>query len=220
MASIGALTTFYSAQTPQITVTDTTLGIRAVNFVQRTETKISVTESGRSVRSSNSTTLWGGTLEFAVGTQSDVKVLKGFIAKARGSLNDFTVIIPGVSEHHGVDNGNPTFTVVGNTAAGATSITVNGTSAGVIAGTTWPVGMVIKFANHSKVYMVTNSNIWSSNSNKTVTIEPPLTSAIVNTEGITYDNVPFKMYAVNDIQEYAYTNQGVVSYRLDVLEAL
>lgn len=226
MANIGNLTTFYSAQTPQISVTDISppLGINAVNFSQRTQTKITQTQSGRTVRASNSTTLWGGTIQFAAATQSQAKQLKGFLSKARGPLNDFYVIIPGISEFHGVANNAPVFTVNGAFAAGSSSISVTGTAGtGPITGTYWPPGMVIRFASHDKVYMVTNAPnnlVWSSTSNKTVTIEPPLVSAITTASAIEYDNVPFKMFATNDLQEYQYTNDGLVAHRVDVQETI
>jgi len=226
MANIGNLTTFYSAQTPQISVTDISppIGITAVNFKQQTQTKITQTASGRSVRVSNATTLWGGSIEFSPMTQSQAKQMSGFLSKARGPLNDFYVVIPGASEFHGVANNAPVFTVNGAFAAGSTSISVTGTAGtGSIAGTYWPPGMVIRFASHDKVYMVTNdvnNLVWSTTSNKTVTIEPPLVSAITTTSVIEYDNVPFKVFATSDLQEYQYTNDGLVGYRIDVQETI
>jgi hypothetical protein len=224
MANIGNLTEYYIAQTPKITVANTTIGITAVNFSQKTETKITRTASGRTIRASNSTTLWGGTLEFAPDTQSQYKNIKAFLAKARGPLNEFNVVIPGVSEFNGTLKGTPTptFTVNGNISAGATTISVNATTVGAINGTRWEPGMVIRFASHTKVYMVTNTNgvLWTSNGNQNVTIEPPLVSAITTASTITYEAVPFTVIATNDLQEYSYTNNGLVGYRLDIQEVI
>jgi len=225
MANIGDLTTYYVNQTPQITVTNSpTLGITAVNFAQQTQTKITQTASGRTIRASNATTLWGGTLQFSPDTQDQYKKLKAFLSTTRGPLNEFNVVIPGVSQFNGVVNGSPTptFTVNGATAAGATTVSVNATTVGVINGTKWEPGMVIRFASHTKVYMVTNAAgvLWTSNGNQNVTIEPPLVSAITNSSVITYDAVPFTVIAINDLQEYAYTNDGLVSHRLDIQEVI
>lgn len=225
MANMGNLTTYYVNQTPQITVTNSpTLGITAVNFSQKTETKITRTASGRTVRASNSTTLWGGTLQFSPDTQHQYKKLKAFLSTTRGPLNEFNVVIPGVSEFNGVINGSPepVFTVNGAFAAGATTVSVNATTVGVINGTKWEPGMVIRFASHSKVYMVTNAAgiLWTTNGNQNVTIEPPLVSAITSTSVITYEAVPFTVIATSDLQEYAYTNNGLVAHRLDIQEVI
>ena len=224
MANIGNLTDYYVNQIPKITAVDSTVGITAVNFSQKTETKLTRTASGRTIRASNSTTLWGGILEFAPDTQHQYKKIKAFLAKTRGPLNEFNVVIPGVSEFNGTLKGSPTpvFTVNGATAAGATTVSVNATTAGVINGTRWEPGMVIRFASHTKVYMVTNSSgvLWTSNGNQSVTIEPPLVSAITNASTITYEGVPFTVIATNDLQEYSYTNNGLVGYRLDIQEVI
>ena len=224
MANIGNFSDYYANQTPKITVVDSTVGMTAVNFSQNTQTRITKTVSGRTIRGSNSTTLWGGTLQLAPDTQHQYKKIKAFLAKCRGPLNEFNVVIPGVSEFNGtlVGSPTPTFTVNGNFAAGVTTISVNATTAGVINGTRWEPGMVIRFANHTKVYMVTSANgiLWTANGNQSMTIEPPLVSAIVNTEAITYQGVPFTVIATNDLQEYSYTNNGLVGYRLDIQEVL
>ena len=36
----------------------------------------------------------------------------------------------------------------------------------------------------------------------TVTIEPPLTTALADDSVVTYDNVPFTVHLTNDIQEF------------------
>ena len=80
----------------------------------------------------------------------------------------------------------------------------------------------IKFANHDKVYMVVADQ--SDISTGTLTIEPPLTTA-VSSSNITYDNVPFTVHLTNDVQEFGAVSadkDGNVLYQfeLDVEEAL
>ena len=84
-------------------------------------------------------------------------------------------------------------------------------------------GDFIKFA-HSKVYMVVEDATSSSNAS-TVTIEPPLREALANDSSVTYDAVPFTVYLVSDVQEFATTqNDGdgnlLFSYEFDVIESL
>jgi hypothetical protein len=196
----------------------TDIGFTAVNFQQRNITKITQTASGRSVRTSNATTLWAGTLQFVPGTQAEYRPIQAFFAKARGPLNDFYVQIPGVSNFIGTD-GVSLMRVNASTAAGATSVTVN-----VYGGGTSIVkaGNVIQFANHDKVYMVV-ADVTAVSGNNTFTIEPPLVTAIPAISGgiaVTYKNVYFKVFATNELQEFQYTNNGLVAMRVDVQETI
>jgi len=193
----------------------TDIGFTAVNFQQRNITKITQTQSGRSVRVSNATTLWAGTLQFVPGTQAEYRPIQAFFAKARGPLNDFYVQIPGVSNFIGTD-GTSTMQVNAAAAAGATSITIN-----VVSGSTSIVkaGNVIQFANHDKVYMVV-TNVTANPGNNTFTIEPPLVTAVPLTTAVTYKDVYFKVFATNELQEFQYTNNGLVAMRVDVQETV
>ena len=59
----------------------------------------------------------------------------------------------------------------------------------------------------------------------TVTIEPPLRTALANDSSVTYDSVPFNVHLVSDTQEF---NSGQVDkdgnllfvYEFDVIESL
>jgi len=216
MANIGYL----NGGTSGGTFTQSDLGLTAVNFQQRTQTKITQTQSGRTVRASNSTTLWAGTLQFPPDTQFRYRGVQAFFAKARGPLNDFYVIIPGVSNFLGkLASSNVAFTVNTSASAGSTSISV-AASGSVVTGTWIPAGSVVKFASHDKVYMVTNDVYWTNASAKTMTIEPPLVSSITSSNVITHDDVPFKVFATSDLHEYQYTNNGLVAYRVDVQETI
>jgi hypothetical protein len=120
--------------------------------------------------------------------------------------------------------GNETGTVLVNGVhtAGDTTIAMDG-FAGDGAGR-FLAGDFIKFSGHDKVYMITDDATSSSNAS-TVTIEPPLVSALANNETVTYDSVPFTVYLLNDVQEFN-AGQGnssglpLFKYELDVIEAI
>ena len=76
--------------------------------------------------------------------------------------------------------------VNGNQSAGDTTIAMDG-FAGDGAGR-FKAGDLIKFASHTKVYMVV-SDVTSSSNAATVTIEPPLVADIADDSGVTYDDV-------------------------------
>ena len=80
----------------------------------------------------------------------------------------------------------------------------------------------IKFANHDKVYMVVADQ--ADISTGTLTIEPPLTTAI-SSSTIVYDNVPFTVYLTNDIQEFGVVGNDkdgnlLYQFEIDLEEAL
>ena len=65
----------------------------------------------------------------------------------------------------------------------------------------------------------------SSSNACTVTIEPPLTTALANNGAVTYDSVPFTVHMNSDVQEFetgAIDSSGnlLFSYELDVIEAI
>ena len=136
-----------------------------------------------------------------------------FIMKQRSSKENFTIIPPEIEDARGTASGTPH----GTASAGATSITLGGTGTGTL-----KAGDFIKFTNHTKVYMVVADQ--SDISTGTLTIEPPLRTAVSSTD-ITYDNVPFTVYLINDLQEFGASGSdkdGNVLYKfqLDVQEAL
>jgi hypothetical protein len=69
------------------------------------------------------------------------------------------------------------------------------------------------------------SDVTSSSNAATVTIEPPLITALANNGVVTYDSVPFTVYLTSDIQEFGSSGTDkdgnlLYKYELDVEEAL
>jgi len=120
-----------------------------------------------------------------------------FIIKQRSSKENFTIIPPEVEDARGSETG--TVLVNGVHAVGDTTIAMDA-FAGDGAGR-FKAGDFLKFASHDKVYMVV-SDVTSSSSAATVTIEPPLITALADDSAVTYDNVPFTVHLTSDIQEF------------------
>ena len=186
-----------------------TLGISSVQ-----NTIISKTVSGKKLARQIDNQRWAFTISIKTATRSDVYgELMAFIVKQRSGKENFTIIPPEVEDARGTASGTPN----GTASAGDTSITLGGTGTGTL-----KAGDMIKFANHSKVYMVVADQ--SDISTGTLTIEPPLTT-VVSSSDIQYDNVPFTVYLTNDMQEFGVvgtTNDGalIYSFEMDVEEAL
>ena len=69
------------------------------------------------------------------------------------------------------------------------------------------------------------SDVTSSSNAATVTIEPPLTTALANDSSVTYDNVPFTVHLTNDVQEFGVVGtdkdgNSLYKYEFDVEESL
>ena len=185
------------------------LGIKSIQ-----NTIISKTVSGKKLARQIDGQRWGFTARVITAKRSDVYGdLMAFIVKQRSGKENFTIIPPEVENARGTASGIPH----GTASAGDTSITLGGTGTGTL-----KAGDMIKFANHDKVYMVVADQ--SDISTGTLTIEPPLTTA-VSSSNITFDNVPFTVHLTNDVQEFGVAGadkdgNALYQFEFDVEESL
>jgi len=192
------------------------LGIKSIQ-----NTIISKTLSGKKLARQIDNQRWAFTVRIVTATRSDVYgELMAFIVKQRSGKENFTIIPPEVEDARGNETG--TVLINGVHAVGDTTIAMDGHNND---GThKFRVGDFLKFASHNKVYMVV-SDVTSSSNASTVTIEPPLLTALVNDSVVTYDNVPFTVHLTNDIQEFGVVGtakDGALLYQFefDVEESL
>ena len=194
---------------PISTAKFSTLGIKSIQ-----NTIISKTVSGKKLARQIDNQRWSFSVQIITAKRSDVYgELMAFIIKQRSGKENFTIIPPEVEDARGTASGTPH----GTASAGDTSITLGGTGTGTL-----KAGDFIKFDNHSKVYMVVADQ--SDISTGTLTIEPPLTTA-VSSSNIQYDNVPFTVYLTNDVQEFGVvgnSQDGSLYYQfeMDVEESI
>ena len=194
---------------PISTAQFTSLGIKSIQ-----NTIISKSVSGKKLARQIDGQRWGFTARVITAKRSDVYGdLMAFIVKQRSGKENFTIIPPEVENARGTASGIPH----GTASAGDTSITLGGTGTGTL-----KAGDMIKFANHDKVYMVVADQ--SDISTGTLTIEPPLTTA-VSSSNITFDNVPFTVHLTNDVQEFGVAGadkdgNALYQFEFDVEESL
>ena len=185
------------------------LGIKSIQ-----NTIISKSVSGKKLSRQIDGQRWGFTAQIITAKRSDVYgELMAFIVKQRSGKENFTIVPPEIEDARGTASGTPN----GTASAGATSITLGGSGTGTL-----KAGDFIKFASHDKVYMVVADQ--SDISTGSLTIEPPLTTAITNSD-ITYDNVPFTVHLTNDIQEFGVVGSdkdgnALYQFEIDVEESL
>jgi len=193
-----------------------TMGIKSTQ-----DTILSLTDSGKKLSRQIDGQRFGFTAKIITAKRNDVYgELMAFIVKQRSGKENFTIIPPEVKNARGNETG--TIQVVGSHAVGATSISIDGHQNNNP--NAFKSGDFIKFANHSKVYMIVADVSPSSNAS-TLTIEPPLINTLADNEVVTYDNVPFTVYLTSNVQEFGSvgaTKDGDLLYQfeLDVEEAL
>jgi len=189
------------------------LGIKSIQ-----NTIISKTVSGKKLARQIDNQRFGFTARIITAKRSDVYgELMAFIIKQRSGKENFTIIPPEVEDARGNVSG--TVLVNGVHAVADTTITVDAMTG------TLKAGDFIKFAGHSKVYMVVADVTADGSNEATVTIEPPLLTALGNNEIVTYDNVPFTVHLTNDIQEFGVSGadkdgNALYQFEFDVEESL
>ena len=193
-----------------------TMGIKSIQ-----NTIISKSDSGKKLARQIDGQRFAFTAQIIIGKRSDVYgELMAFIMKQRSRKENFTIIPPEIEDARGSETG--TVLVNGVHAVGDTTIAMDGFASDGAG--RFKAGDFIKFASHDKVYMVV-SDVTSSSNAATVTIEPPLITALADDSVVTYDNVPFTVHLTNDIQEFGAVGADkdgnlLYQFELDVEEAL
>ena len=193
-----------------------TMGIKSIQ-----NTIISKSDSGKKLARQIDGQRFAFTAKIIVGKRSDIYgELMAFIMKQRSRKENFTIIPPEIEDARGSETG--TVLVNGVHAVGDTTIAMDAFASDGAG--RFKAGDFIKFASHDKVYMVV-SDVTSSSNAATVTIEPPLTTALAVDSVVTYDNVPFTVHLTNDVQEFGAVGADkdgnlLYQFELDVEEAL
>ena len=126
----------------------------------------------------------------------------------------FTISPPKIKDALGSET--TTISVNGIHAVGDTTIAIDGFNADTAG--SLKAGDFLKFASHTKVYMVVSDVTPSSNA-ATVTIEPPLIEALADDSTVTYDDVTFTVYLEGTVQTYDLGFNDLYNYEFDVCEA-
>ena len=192
-----------------------TMGIQSIQ-----PTLISKSISGKKLSRTIDAQRWAFSISIITSTRATAYgELMAFIVKQRSGKENFTIIPPELEDARGNISG--TVLVNGVHAVGDTTIAMDA-FAGDGAGR-FKMGDFLKFA-HDKIYMVFG-DVTSSSNAATVTIEPPLTTALADDSAVTYDNVPFTVHLTNDMQEFGVVGadkdgNNLYKFEFDVEETL
>ena len=189
----------------------TTPEFRSIGFSSEQKTITSTTDSGKMF----SVQIDGQRFKFSASyppmNRSEFAPVYAFVMKQRSQKETFQIALPDLQNAKGDVSG--TVLVNGAHSAGDTTIDVDGMTG------TLKAGDFVKFAGHSKVYMVV-SDATASAGAATLTIEPPLRSAIADDAAVTYDGVEFTVRMTSDIQQFNTSDLDLYRFEIDFIEAL
>ena len=186
-----------------------------INIKSNQTTIVSTAINGRRQARQLQNQRWSMTVSFPPMTRASFSPIFAFITAQRGRKESFTYTPPIIDDALGTETGS--VLVNGVHAVGDTTIAMD--AFGADGAGRFKAGDFIKFASHDKVYMVV-SDVTSSSNAATVTIEPPLTTALANDSAVTYDSVPFTVALKNDIQEFVIGQDALYRYELDFIEVI
>jgi hypothetical protein len=197
-----------------------TIGFRSVDFETVTSTRATETQSGRTLRMATANSKFGVKVVYPNVTPDDFRAIQAFATLAQGSLNNFDIVLPNVSYTRG-GYPNQTMYVTAAKAVGDTQIDIT-TDAGTSI-TVLKAGDVVKFENHTKVYMVTADTTVNGSGVGTLNITPGLQTAIEDDStggntAVTVNAVPFRMFINSDQQSFRYNVNDSITYEFRLLE--
>ena len=190
----------------------TTPEFRSLNFSSEQKTLTSTTDSGKMF----STQVDGQRFKFSATyppmSRSDFAPVYAFIMKQRSQKETFQISLPDIKNAKGNVSG--VVLVKNSHTAGDTTITVDAMTG------TLKAGDFVQFAGHNKVYMVVADATADGSNEATLTIEPPLRSAVSDNAVVTYDGIEFTVRLTNDLQQFATDDIDTFKFEVDFIEAL
>ena len=187
----------------------------SINIKSNQTTMVSVAISGRRQARQLQNQRWSMEVGFPPMTRSEFAPIMAFIVSQRGKKESFQFTPVIIDDALGVETG--TVLVNGVHAVGDTTIAMDAFAAD--GSGRFKAGDFIKFGGHNKVYMVV-SDVTSSSNAATVTIEPPLTTALSDNDTVVYDSVPFTVALSNDIQEFGLPSDSFFRYEMKFIEVI
>lgn len=183
----------------------------AVGIESKHANLVSETRSGRRQVRSIGSQRWAFTAQYSPMTRADFAPVHAFVISQQGQLGTFSITPPVISNAQGNVSGSVLTSAAHS--IGDSSIAVDAMTG------TLKAGDFIKFAGHSKVYMVT-ADATADAGAADLSIEPPLVAALSDNEAVTYDGVAFTMRLNNDVQSYSLDGFERYNYEVDMVEVI
>jgi hypothetical protein len=179
-------------------------------------TKRTQAQSGRTIRTGVFSTQWQATVQYPILSQQEFRPIQAYVGVAQGGVNEFDIILPSISYTTSTVTGLTATALVGYSAGTRTiQLSTNYSGGEYIL----KAGDFIRFANHTKVYMVLSDvGISGGSTSASFNVEPPLYANVSLGESVTTTAVPFRMILSDDVQEWQYNTTGFINYSFDMEE--
>tara|TARA_R110000764_G_scaffold44175_2_gene99453 strand:- start:483 stop:1088 length:606 start_codon:yes stop_codon:yes gene_type:complete len=194
----------------------TTVNFTSLQFKDNRPTLLNQTLSGRKQVRQIGSQYFSFTVQMPPMKQEDSQAYFAFLQKQKGSFEDFTIAAP--LDNLGAGKLQTDIQVVGAHVVADASIALDGFTANQTG--SLKAGDLIKFANHSKVYMVQSDTASSSSGALTVLISPPLVQALTDNNAVTVNKPQFTVYLENNEIMYSTSSSGFYSISFDVREVI
>ena len=189
---------------------------RSLNFKDNRPTLVNQTLSGKKQVRQIGSQYFSFTVQMPPLQREKAQEVFAFLQKQKGSFEDFTIVAP--LDNLGAGKAETDIQVVGAHTSGDASIVLDGFTASQTSAL--KAGDIIKFANHSKVYMV-QSDIDSDGAGAlTVLISPNLVASLADNEAVTVNKPSFTVYLENNEIMYSTDASGFYSISFDVREVI
>ena len=185
---------------------------RSIRFKSEQKTKVSTTDSGKMFSTQVDGQRFRLSATYPPMSRSDFAPVLAFIMKQRSQKETFQISLPDLKNAKGNVSGS--VLVKNSHSAGDTTITVDAMTG------TLKAGDFVKFAGDTKVYMVVSDVTADGSNEATLTIEPPLRSAISDNASVTFDGVEFTVRLTNDLQQFTTDDLDTFRFEVDFIEAL
>jgi hypothetical protein len=147
---------------------------------------------------------WSFELQFPPMTRAEFAPIFAHCVAQQGQFGTFSFVPHTVSSSRGTVSGS--VTADGGAAAGASTVAITGLTG------TLKAGDFVKFAGHAKVYMLT------ADATTSLSIEPPLLSAVASGEAVSYTDVAFTCALGADVNEYQTGAPAVYAFQVALIE--
>lgn len=156
---------------------------------------------------------WGMRISFPPLTRAAFAPYQGFLLSQRGQADTFTISLPGHTVPLGTWAGTPLVNGAGQTGRAIIMDGFTPSQTGVA-----KAGDLIKFAGHSKVYMVTADANSNGSGQAILAIEPALIASPADNEAIVTSNVPFTVALASDSLDTNISPGVFYSLEIDLVE--
>ena len=189
---------------------------RALNFQDNRPTLLNQTLSGKKQVRQIGSQYFSFTASMPPMQQEKAMEIFAFLQKQKGSFEDFTIQAP--LDNLGASKGETDILVNGSHTAADGSIALDGFAASTTGAL--KAGDLIKFANHTKVYMV-QSDIDSDGSGAcTVLISPSLVTTLADNEAVTVNKPSLTVYLSSNEIMFTTDTSGLYNISFEVREVV